>query len=63
MAEKDAGKSGPVIDRTTIPGQDPLDPKKPQAPGEGIRSLRTSAAFRALNFELYARPVSNLYQK
>ncbi|XP_055377229.1 small integral membrane protein 8 [Condylostylus longicornis] len=25
-------------------------------PGDGIRSLRTSTAFRALNFELYAKP-------
>lgn len=27
-------------------------------PGEGIRSLKTSSAFRVLNFELYAKPVS-----
>ena len=26
-------------------------------PGEGIRSLKTSSIFRAVNFELYARPV------
>ena len=25
--------------------------------GEGIRSLRTSGVFRAVNFELYAKPV------
>lgn len=27
-------------------------------PGEGIRSMKTSSVFRALNFELYAKPVS-----
>lgn len=27
-----------------------------QAPGEGIRSLRTTGVFRAVNFELYAKP-------
>ena len=26
------------------------------APGEGIRSLQTSTVFRAVNFELYAKP-------
>lgn len=25
-------------------------------PGEGIRSLKTSGVFRAVNFELYAKP-------
>jgi len=25
-------------------------------PGEGIRSLRTTSLFRAVNFELYAKP-------
>lgn len=29
-------------------------------PGDGIRSLKTSSFFRALNFELYATPVSIL---
>ncbi len=28
-------------------------------PGEGIRSLKTSGVFRAVNFELYAKPVSS----
>lgn len=27
-------------------------------PGEGIRSMRSTTAFRAINFELYAKPVS-----
>jgi hypothetical protein len=27
-------------------------------PGEGIRSLKTTSVFRAVNFELYAKPVS-----
>merc|ERR1712213_219243 len=27
-----------------------------QAPGEGIRKLRTSNVFRTLNFELYVKP-------
>lgn len=31
----------------------------PAAPGEGIRSLQTSSIFRAVNFELYAKPVSH----
>lgn len=26
-------------------------------PGEGIRSMRTTGVFRAVNFELYAKPV------
>ncbi|KAE8737419.1 hypothetical protein FOCC_FOCC017114 [Frankliniella occidentalis] len=32
--------------------------KKPQepAPGDGIRSLKTSNVFRVVNFELYAKP-------
>jgi len=33
-------------------------PENPtHAPGDGIRSLKTSGVFRAVNFELYARPV------
>ena len=31
-----------------------------QAPGEGIRKLRTSNVFRTLNFELYVKPVSKM---
>lgn len=35
-------------------------PEKPQQhqPGEGIRSMRSTTLFRAVNFELYAKPVS-----
>lgn len=29
--------------------------RKPQ-PGEGIRSMRSSYAFRLINYELYAKP-------
>lgn len=29
---------------------------KKSNPGDGIRSLRSSYAFRAINFELYAKP-------
>jgi hypothetical protein len=32
--------------------------QKAAAPGEGIRSMKVSGVFRALNFELYAKPVS-----
>lgn len=27
-------------------------------PGDGIRSMQSSTAFRVINFELYAKPVS-----
>ena len=27
------------------------------SPGDGLRSLRTTGVFRAVNFELYAKPV------
>lgn len=30
---------------------------RPHVPGEGIRSMKTSNVFRAVNFELYAKPV------
>ena len=33
------------------------DPER--RPGDGIRSMKTSNVFRNVNFELYARPVSN----
>lgn len=33
----------------------PEEPRK-AAPGEGIRSMRATYAFRAINFELYAKP-------
>lgn len=34
-------------------------PEKPpkHQPGEGIRSMRSTTLFRAVNFELYAKPV------
>lgn len=32
--------------------------KAPINPGDGIRSMRSTSVFRALNFELYAKPVS-----
>ncbi|XP_026466990.1 small integral membrane protein 8-like [Ctenocephalides felis] len=32
-----------------LPNREPL-------PGEGLRSLRTTGIFRAVNFELYAKP-------
>lgn len=31
---------------------------KPAQPGSGIRSTRTTSVFRAVNFELFATPVS-----
>ena len=39
---------------------DALKNAKPseQAPGEGIRKLKTSNVFRTPNFELYVKPVS-----
>lgn len=32
------------------------------APGDGIRSMRSTNVFRAINFELYAKPVC-LFEK
>lgn len=34
------------------------EPEKAHQPGEGIRSMRSTTLFRAVNFELYAKPVS-----
>lgn len=34
------------------------NPKNEPAPGDGIRSLKTSKIFRVVNFELYTKPVS-----
>lgn len=31
--------------------------KKSAQPGDGIRSMRSTSLFRAVNFELYAKPV------
>ncbi|CAG9865270.1 unnamed protein product [Phyllotreta striolata] len=33
-----------------------MSEKKNPAPGDGLRSLRTTSLFRAVNFELYAKP-------
>lgn len=33
-------------------------PKPTPEPGDGIQSLRSTNVFRAINFELYAKPVS-----
>ena len=38
------------VEKTEVKG-------KLEANPNGIRSLRTTAAFRAVNFELYAKPV------
>lgn len=38
----------------------PVEPIK-AAPGDGIRSMKATYAFRAINFELYAKP--SKYQK
>lgn len=37
-------------------------PEKPHQPGEGIRSMKSTTLFRAVNFELYAKPVSTSNQ-
>lgn len=37
----------------------PSSEQKPKyQPGEGIRSMQSTTLFRAVNFELYAKPVS-----
>ncbi|VEN34331.1 unnamed protein product [Callosobruchus maculatus] len=33
-----------------------MQDKKQSAPGDGLRSVRTTTFFRAINFELYAKP-------
>lgn len=38
--------------------QTPAEKPKQYNPGEGIRSMQSTTAFRAINFELYAKPVS-----
>lgn len=47
-AEPTANNAKPAPKTQTVP--------KAQ-PGEGIRSLQSTALFRAVNFELYAKPV------
>lgn len=39
---------------------EPVKPEKPHysQAGAGLRSLKSTTAFRAINFELYVRPVS-----
>lgn len=41
---------------TPAKGTTPQEAPKAQ-PGDGIRSLRSTGLFRAVNFELYAKPV------
>lgn len=38
--------------------QTPAEKPKQYNPGEGIRSMKSTTVFRAINFELYAKPVS-----
>ncbi|KPI93278.1 PREDICTED: small integral membrane protein 8 [Papilio xuthus] len=33
-----------------------MSDKSNEKPGEGLRSLRSTTAFRVINFELYAKP-------
>ncbi|CAK1599742.1 unnamed protein product [Parnassius mnemosyne] len=33
-----------------------MSDKNKEKPGEGLRSLRSTTAFRVINFELYAKP-------
>nr|CAI5818557.1 unnamed protein product [Callosobruchus analis] len=33
-----------------------MQEKKQSAPGDGLRSVRTTTLFRAVNFELYTKP-------
>ncbi|XP_013144371.1 PREDICTED: small integral membrane protein 8 [Papilio polytes] len=33
-----------------------MSDKRNEKPGEGLRSLRSTTAFRVINFELYAKP-------
>lgn len=35
--------------------KEPKEARKPQ-PGDGIRSMKSSYAFRLINYELYAKP-------
>lgn len=38
------------------PSNDNAAPEQKPAPGAGIRSMRSSYAFRMINYELYAKP-------
>lgn len=44
-----------MADKATPPKPDPAYVHKP---GDGIRSLQSTGVFRAVNFELYAKPVN-----
>lgn len=37
----------------------PPPPTTDYKPGDGIRSMKSTNLFRAVNFELYAKPVRN----
>jgi hypothetical protein len=39
------------------PPPPPPPPSSSHEPGDGVRSIATTNVFRALNFELYAKPV------
>lgn len=40
------------------PEPKPAEKPPTHQPGDGIRSMRSTTLFRAVNFELYAKPVS-----
>lgn len=48
-------------DKTATSGTETGTGNRRPEPGEGIRGLNSTTAFRAINFELYARPVIVLY--
>lgn len=47
------------MSKESVPSSENIKPEKPvvdELPGSGLRSVRTTSLFRAVNFELYARP-------
>lgn len=40
------------------PDETKIKTENKHTPGDGIRSMRSTGVFRAVNFELYAKPVS-----
>ena len=52
-----ASTQAPTTEPSSASKQAPTTEAKPE-PGAGLRGMKTTAAFRTLNFELYARPVS-----
>lgn len=44
------------------PESKPAEKPPTHQPGDGIRSMRSTTLFRAVNFELYAKPVSILFE-